>query len=140
MLPDPGDQTILYIDHLELQTVVPDHVEGWDVAPGKIAFSHTGYTSGSTKTAIASGLNAPEFSLIEQGSGKVVSPKPVEAKDRLRWASIRSSTFRRLQKPGNYLASRRCHDDPALFASATMHGATAFGRPSISCTANAAEP
>jgi hypothetical protein len=37
--PDPGDQTILDIDQLELQSVVADHVEGWDVAPGKIAFS-----------------------------------------------------------------------------------------------------
>ncbi len=31
--PDPGDQTILDIDQLELQSVVADHVEGWDVAP-----------------------------------------------------------------------------------------------------------
>lgn len=51
--PDPGDKTVLYIDQMELQTVVPDHVEGWDVSPGKIAFSHAGYVSGSSKTAIA---------------------------------------------------------------------------------------
>ena len=40
--PDPGDQTILDLDRLELQRVEPDHVEGWDVASGKIAFSHSG--------------------------------------------------------------------------------------------------
>ena len=57
-LPDPGDQTILDIDQLELQSVVADHVEGWDVAPGKIAFSHSGYTTGSSKSAIASDLTA----------------------------------------------------------------------------------
>jgi hypothetical protein len=51
MFPDPGDHTILYIDKLELQTVDPDHAEGWDVASGKIAFSHSGYTIGSTKSA-----------------------------------------------------------------------------------------
>ena len=51
MLPDPGDQTILYIDQLELEKVDADHVEGWDVAAGKIAFSHAGYTAGATKTA-----------------------------------------------------------------------------------------
>ena len=56
--PDPGDQTILDIDQLELQTVVADHVEGWDVAPGKIAFSDSGYTIGSSKSAIASDLSA----------------------------------------------------------------------------------
>ena len=65
MFPDPGDHTVLYIDQLELQTVVPDHVEGWDVAAGKIAFSHSGYTVGSSKSAIASDLTAREFSVIE---------------------------------------------------------------------------
>ena len=35
MFPKPGDQTIFYLDQLELQKVVPDYVEGWDVAPGK---------------------------------------------------------------------------------------------------------
>ena len=61
MLPDPGDQTILYIDQLELQTVDADHVEGWDVARGKIAFSHAGYTTGATKSAIATDLKAQSF-------------------------------------------------------------------------------
>ena len=42
-----------------------DHVEGWDVAPGKIAFSHSGYTPGSSKSAIASDLTAREFSVID---------------------------------------------------------------------------
>jgi len=78
MFPDPGDHTILYIDQLELQTVVPDHVEGWDVAAGKIAFSHSGYTFGSSKSAIASDLTAREFSVIDQSTGKVVLTKPVE--------------------------------------------------------------
>src|SRR5271169_596302 len=64
-LPDPGDQTILDIDQLELQSVAADHVEGWDVAPGRIAFSHSGYTTGSSKSAIASDLTAQEFSVID---------------------------------------------------------------------------
>jgi hypothetical protein len=76
--PEPGDQTILDIDQLELQTVVPDHVEGWDVAPGKIAFSGSGYTTGSSKTAIASDLAAHEFSVTDWATGKVVLTKPVE--------------------------------------------------------------
>ena len=42
MYPDPGDQSILYIDQLELQAVTADHVEGWDVAAGSIAFSQAG--------------------------------------------------------------------------------------------------
>jgi len=78
MIPDPGDQTILYIDQLELQTVVPDYVEGWDVGPGKIAFSHAGYTAGSTKTAVASGLRSKDFSLVDAATGKTVVTRPVE--------------------------------------------------------------
>ena len=68
MFPDPGDQSVLYIDQLELQSVTSDYVEGWAVAPGKIAFSHAGYQPGSSKTALASGLLAREFSLIEEGT------------------------------------------------------------------------
>ena len=78
MFPDSGDHTVLYIDKLELQSVVPDHVEGWDVASGKLAFSHSGYPLGSSKSASASDVTAREFSVINQSSGKVVLTKPVE--------------------------------------------------------------
>lgn len=76
--PDPGDQTILDIDQLELQSVVADHVEGWDVAPGKIAFSNSGYTTGSSKSAIATDLSAPEFSVMDLQDGEAVLTKTVE--------------------------------------------------------------
>ena len=76
--PDPGDHTILDIDQLELQSVVADHVEGWDVAPGKIAFSDSGYTIGSSKSAVASDLTAREFSVIDAQNGKAILTKPVE--------------------------------------------------------------
>ena len=77
-LPDPGDRTILDIAHLELQSVMADHVEGWDVAPGKIAFSHSGYATGSSKSAIASGLAASQFSLIDQQTGQIVLTKAIQ--------------------------------------------------------------
>ena len=76
--PDPGDRTILDVAHLELQRVTADHVEGWDVAAGKIAFSHSGYTTGSSKSAIASDLTASQFSLIDQETGQIVLTKPVQ--------------------------------------------------------------
>jgi hypothetical protein len=76
--PEPGDRTILDIDRLELQSVVADHVESWDVASGKIAFSHSGYTTGASKSAIASDLAAREFSVVGQQTGQVVLTKPVE--------------------------------------------------------------
>ena len=56
MLRDPEDSTVFYFDQLELERVEADHIEGWSVAPGKIAISHSGYTPGSPKSAIASDL------------------------------------------------------------------------------------
>jgi len=100
-LPDPGDRTILDLDQLELQTVVPDHVEGWDVASGKIAFSHSGYTIGAPKSAIASNLAAPEFSLIDQGTGQVVFTKPVKAGS-TPLGNYQTLDFSEFRKPGMY--------------------------------------
>jgi hypothetical protein len=101
MFPDPGDRTVLYIDQLELQTVVPDHVEGWNVAADKMAFSHSGYTVGASKSAIASDLTAREFSVIDQTTGKVAFTNPVEEKQ-TSLGNYQVLNFSELQKPGNY--------------------------------------
>ena len=78
MFPDPGDHTILYIDKLDLEKVNPDHVEGWNIEPGKIAFSNSGYSAGATKTAIASRLTSREFSVVEPDTGAIVLTRPIE--------------------------------------------------------------
>ena len=101
IFPDPGDHTILYIDKLELQTVVPDHVEGWDVASGEIAFSHSGYPLGSSKSAIASDLTAREFSVIDHSTGKVVLTKPVEER-KTDLGAYQVMDFSSLAKAGTY--------------------------------------
>ena len=101
MLPDPGDQTILYLDQLELQTVVADHVEGWDVDRGRIAFSHAGYTAGATKTAIASELQAREFSVLEEGTGKTILTKQVR-QETTPLGNFSILDFSELQGPGKY--------------------------------------
>lgn len=100
--PDPGDQTILDIDQLELQSVVADHVEGWDVAPGKIAFSDSGYTTGASKSAIASDLTAPEFSVIDEQSGQIVVTKPVE-QITTPLGKYQVLDFSEVRKPGTYV-------------------------------------
>jgi hypothetical protein len=99
--PEPGDQTILDIDQLELQSVVADHVEGWDVASGKIAFSGSGYTTGSSKSAIASDLAAHEFSVIEPQTGKIVLTNPVE-QTTSKLGKYQVLDFSELRKPGTY--------------------------------------
>jgi hypothetical protein len=100
-LPEPGDKTILDIDQLELQSVIADHVEGWDVAAGKIAFSHSGYTTGSSKSAIASDLAAHEFSLVDQQSGRIVLTKPVE-QTVTPLGNYQVLDFSELREPGTY--------------------------------------
>jgi len=101
MLPDPGDQTILYIDQLELQTVDPDHVEGWDVANGKIAFSHAGYSPGATKTAIATDLKADEFSVVDENTGNPVLSRKVQ-QQKTPLGDYAVLDFSELQVPGKY--------------------------------------
>ncbi len=100
-LPDPGDQTILDIDQLELQSVNADHVEGWDVASGKIAFSHSGYTTGSSKSALASDLTAHEFSVIDQQTGEIVLTQPVEQTS-TPLGNYQVLDFSALRAPGTY--------------------------------------
>lgn len=100
-LPSPGDQTILDIDQLELESVVADHVEGWDVAPGKIAFSDSGYTTGSSKSAIASDLTDREFSLMNAQTGEIVLTKPVE-QTTTPLGKYQVLDFSEVYKPGTY--------------------------------------
>src|SRR5580765_6140120 len=54
MLAAPSDRVAFEIGRLALQRVEPDHHTGWNVAPGRVAFSNTGYQLGRSKTAIAS--------------------------------------------------------------------------------------
>jgi len=101
MFPDPGDKTVFYIDQLELQTVVPDHVQGWDVGAGKISFSQAGYMPGSTKTAIASDVKAHEFSLVDADTGKVVLTKRVE-ETKTDLGDYQVMDFSEVERPGEY--------------------------------------
>jgi Glycosyl hydrolase family 9/Cellulase N-terminal ig-like domain len=99
--PDPGDRTILDVAHLELQSVVADHFEGWDVAPGKIAFSHSGYTIGGPKSAIGSDVTADEFSVIDQQTGQPVLTKPVQQVSSP-LGKYQIFDFSELRQPGTY--------------------------------------
>ncbi len=76
--PGATDTVTFDIDQLELQRVDADYFEGWAVAPDRIAYCHAGYQTSSPKTAIANGLEATEFHLIDHDSGKVVLSKEVE--------------------------------------------------------------
>ena len=101
MIPNPGDRTVFYLDQLELQSVVPDYVEGWEVAPGKIAFSHAGYSRGATNTALASGLTAHDFSLIDEATKKIVYTGPVATR-KTALGTFQLLDFSAVQQSGTY--------------------------------------
>ena len=61
-----GEQYVtIDFDKLELQKVVPDHYEGWNVAEGHISFSHIGYRPEDAKVALAPVGGGSEFSLVD---------------------------------------------------------------------------
>ncbi|MEN8202339.1 MAG: glycoside hydrolase family 9 protein [Bacteroidota bacterium] len=96
-----GDSVHLYLDQIELQKVEADYEEGWQVAPGKIAFSHTGYSVSGDKSALANGLDADDFSIIDHHSGEEVLSKKTEIIS-TRFGAFQYMDFSELQKAGEY--------------------------------------
>ena len=105
MLAAPGDRVAFEIARLELQRVDPDHHTGWNVAPGRIAFSHTGYQTGASKTAVASDLTAAIFTLLrvnDNALGEVVLEKPVVSVT-TRLGVFQQMDFSEVNTPGTYV-------------------------------------
>ena len=105
MLAAPGDRVGFEIGRLELQRVDADPHTGWGVAPGKIAFSHTGYAPGFSKTAVASDLAAPDFELLRvdgRALGEVVLRAPVRTV-RSRLGAFQELDFSGVDTPGRYV-------------------------------------
>lgn len=104
MLAGRNDRVAFEIGRLELQRVEPDHHTGWNVAPGLIAFSHTGYQSRFSKTAIASGLTTPTFQVIRVNHtalGEIVHEGTVRT-DRTRLGDFSVLDFSGVTEPGRY--------------------------------------
>ena len=105
MLTAPTDRVAFEIGRLELQRVEPDHHTGWNVAPGRIAFSNTGYDVGRSKTAIASDLTATTFDLVrvsDNALGPVVMRGPVSI-TRSRLGTFQQLDFSAVNEPGTYM-------------------------------------
>jgi hypothetical protein len=105
MLAAPGDRVSFEVGRLELQRVTPDNYTGWATAPGKIAFSNSGYQRGSSKTAIASDLSATSFDLVRMNGkalGSVVLRKPVQATHN-RLGDFQTLDFSEINAPGEYI-------------------------------------
>jgi hypothetical protein len=105
MLAGPDDRVAFEIGNVELQRVDPDHHTGWSVAAGHISYSHTGYQTGATKTAIASDLTAAEFSLVrvnDNALGEVVLRRPVR-RVQTRHGAFQQMDFSEVNAPGSYV-------------------------------------
>jgi len=105
MLAAPDDRVAFEIGGLELQRVEPDHHTGWNVAPGRISFSHSGYQTGASKTAVASDVTAPTFDLVRVNNnalGDVVLRKPIE-QIRTRLGAFQQMDFSEVDTPGVYV-------------------------------------
>ena len=100
--PGAAESVTLDFDRLELQRVEPDCFAGWAVAPGRIAFCHTGYDVGTRKVALAGDLKAAEFSVVDKAAGKAVLTKPV-AKARTPLGEFQELDFSELDAPGEYV-------------------------------------
>jgi Glycosyl hydrolase family 9/Cellulase N-terminal ig-like domain len=99
--PEAADAVTFDFDRLELERVDPDYIEGWNVWPGRIAYSQTGYPSGAAKSAIASGLSAREFRLINSETGKLVLRKPIETVE-THLATFQVMDFSEVHQTGSY--------------------------------------
>ena len=104
-LPDASDSVVFDLGRLELERVDPDHFEGWNVAPGRISFSHTGYQLGSSKSAIAGDLAARDFQLIRldnNAQGEIVLSRPVRTR-KTRFGQFQEMDFSEVRLPGSYV-------------------------------------
>ena len=70
-----------YIDEVFLEKVKPDHYEGWNVAPGHIAYNHVGYVTDMPKTAITSDKSLNNFSLVNKMTNEVVFEESITTKE-----------------------------------------------------------
>jgi hypothetical protein len=105
MLAAPGDRVAFEIGRLELQRVDPDRHTGWDIAPSRVAFSHTGYQTGISKTALASNVTAPQFELVRingNALGEVVLRRNVE-RVHSRLGDFQRMDFSEVNAPGSYV-------------------------------------
>jgi hypothetical protein len=105
MLAAPDDRVAFEIGPIELQRVEPDHHTGWNVAPGRIAYSNTGYQTGASKTALGSDLAAREFELVrvdDNALGVVVLKKPI-TQGASRLGTFQTLDFSEINTPGRYI-------------------------------------
>lgn len=100
--PEAVDHCVWYLDKLELQKVKCDVYEGWIPAEDRISYCHSGYQTGSKKVAIASGIDAKTFKLIELETGRVVLEKEIATIEG-KIGTLQVMDFSEVMEQGNYI-------------------------------------
>ena len=99
--PD-GDASVTYdVDQFQLELVDADHYEGWEVAPGCLAYQHVGYLPGGEKVALASDATAADFEVVDATNGQPVARFPVQRVENQR-GRFQILDFSALTTPGRY--------------------------------------
>lgn len=99
---DASDHVTFYLDQLEIQKVDCDVYKGWIPKNDRLAYSGSGYQPGSVKTAIAAGISAKVFRLVETETGRIVLEKPIET-IQTRLGSFQLLDFTEVMEEGDYL-------------------------------------
>jgi hypothetical protein len=97
-----SDAAAYEIGPITLERVDADAYEGRTVAPGRIAFSHTGYFTDAPKTALASGLTASEFLVMRANGGTEVLRKRID-RQQGRLGQFDVLDFSEVVEPGTYI-------------------------------------
>jgi hypothetical protein len=95
----PNDRVAFEIGDIELQRVDSDVHTGWNVGKGRISYSHMGYQTGATKSAVANGLQGRDFQLLD-GTRTVFTGRVTSSKTRL--GDFQLLDFTSFDKPGTY--------------------------------------
>jgi hypothetical protein len=100
--PGEADSIRFFFDDLNLERVEPDHTEGWDVWPGRIAYSQDGYQTGAPKTAIISDPSVTTFRIIDQRDNHIVLSKPASTVN-IHIGGFQVMDFSEIRTPGRYI-------------------------------------
>ena len=103
--PGASDTACFYITDIMLETLATEDLdvyEGWHPGKGRIAFSGSGYQSGSIKRAIINEPEAKTFKLVEASTGRIVLEKAIELTDGAN-GKHQVLDFSEVQEAGEYL-------------------------------------
>ncbi len=100
--PDAADTFVFEAARLTLERVVCDVQEGWVPGPGRIAFSGSGYQAGQRKSAVAAGLDATHFRIVDTATGAVVLEHPITQVSGPGGEALQLLDFTSLVREGRY--------------------------------------